>query len=80
MKPVPCRVRTIYRFGEGQQQVEVEFFKLKERNPGWTHRVLVDGWGQMGRYWLAESDRPCIKTARFFYDKFVAEQAAKTLV
>lgn len=69
MSEVPCRVRTLYQFGPWDSRVEVEFCRLKQRNPGWTHRVAVGG---VLLYWLSEDFRPSVKTARFFFDKYMA--------
>ena len=74
MSEVPCKVRTLYQFGEGLPRITVEFVKLDKPLPSYTHRVVVEG---LAFDWLGSEYRPSRRTARFFYDKYMAGQEAK---
>ena len=44
----------------------VEFVKLAQQTPGWSHRVVIDG---VAKDWLADTAKPGMKAARFFFEK-----------
>lgn len=73
---VKARKRVIYEFSDGSGRTTVEFVRPDERNPGWSHRVAIDG---LLRDWLREENKPSLKVARFFYEKYAAQPAEVTV-
>jgi hypothetical protein len=70
---VKARRRVIYEFSDGSRRTTVEFVRPAERNPGWSHRVAIDG---VLRDWLYEGGQPNLKAARFYYEKHLAAQTS----
>jgi hypothetical protein len=60
--------RILYQFEDDAQETAhtVEFVRPAERNPGWSHRVIIDG---VARYWLTDQVKPSMRSARFFFEK-----------
>ncbi len=70
------RIRTLYEFTHCGRKAWVEFIKIPTgKCPLFTHRVLIDG---IAKDWLSETHKPSLKTARFFYEKFVGGLPART--
>jgi hypothetical protein len=72
---VKARKRVLYQFEDGVRKNWVEFVPLaRSEVPLFTHRVVIDG---VAKDWLADTHKPSLKVARFFYDKYAALQPAE---